>query len=238
MLYAIADLHLSLGTDKPMDVFRGWGNYVQRLEDNWRALVKDGDTVVVAGDISWAMGLKQSAADFAFLNGLPGRKILLKGNHDYWWTTRNKMDVFFAAQGFHTLTILHNDAVQIEGVTLCGTRGWLPGEGEDDVKVMAREVGRLKASLDAAKRFGGTPLVFLHYPPRTKSTVCPDIWDVLKAYGIRNCYYGHLHGDGAKNAAVGEVDGVRLHLIAADAVGFSPVAVEMEAAKTEDKGPF
>lgn len=152
-LYAIADTHLSLGTDKPMDVFRGWKDYVPRLEQNWRALVAPEDTVVIAGDISWGMSLEQAAADFAFLHALPGKKLLLKGNHDYWWTTRKKMDEFFAANGWDSLRIVHNDAAPVEGrAAVCGTRGWFFDAEEDaDKKVVMREAGRLQASIDAAR---------------------------------------------------------------------------------------
>ncbi|MBR3289211.1 MAG: metallophosphoesterase, partial [Clostridia bacterium] len=136
-LYAIADLHLSLGTDKPMDVFPGWDGYVSRLTENWRRLVSDEDTVVIAGDVSWGMSLEASKADFAFLNALPGRKLILKGNHDYWWNTRRKMDAFFADNGFDTLRIVHNDAVAVEDrIAVCGSRGWFfDAEAEEDRKV-------------------------------------------------------------------------------------------------------
>ena len=163
-LYAIADVHLSLGTDKPRDVFPGWADYVARLEQNWRSVVSAGDTVVVAGDISWAMKLEDCSADFAFLQNLPGRKLLLKGNHDYWWTTMAKMNAYLAANGFDSLSFLHNNCVFAEGLALCGTRSWLFDAGQPhDEKVMSRECGRLRASLEAA---GDTEkAVFLHYPP-------------------------------------------------------------------------
>lgn len=124
-LFAIADLHLSLGTNKPMDAFPGWNGYVRRLEDNWRRLVADGDTVVVAGDVSWGMSLEQAGADLAFLHSLPGRKILMKGNHDYWWTTRRKMDAYLEEHGLTSVSILHNDAYTVDdSLAVCGTRGW------------------------------------------------------------------------------------------------------------------
>ena len=176
-LYVIADLHLSLGADKPMDVFPGWKDYVQRLEKNWTALVKPEDTVVVAGDISWAMRLEDAAADFAFLNGLPGEKLLLKGNHDYWWSTRSKIDAFFQEQGFSTLRILHNCAYRVGDVAVCGTRGWLyNSETAEDKKIVAREAGRLLASLAEGEKLGGEPMVFLHYPPVYDSMECGGIW--------------------------------------------------------------
>ncbi|MFR4572178.1 MAG: metallophosphoesterase, partial [Hominenteromicrobium sp.] len=156
-LYAIADLHLSLGTDKPMDVFRGWENYVERLEKNWRALVTEEDTVVIAGDISWGMRLEETGKDFAFIESLPGKKLLLKGNHDYWWSTRNKIETFFAQKGFKTMQLVFNSAERVGDITVCGTRGWLyNAETAEDKKIVARENGRLIASLNAAKALGGT----------------------------------------------------------------------------------
>ena len=139
-IYAIGDLHLSLGNpEKTMEVFRGWQDYQRRLEDNWRALVRPEDTVVLAGDISWAMRLEDTREDFRFLDALPGRKLLMKGNHDYWWTTRRKMEAFFQAEGLTTLEVLHNNSVEAEGVFLCGSRGWLfEGNQKYDPLIVAR----------------------------------------------------------------------------------------------------
>ncbi len=226
-LFAIADPHLSLGTDKPMDVFRGWDDYVSRLERNWRALVDPQDTVVVAGDISWGMSLEQSKADFTFLHNLPGRKLLLKGNHDYWWTTRRKMDAFFAENELDSLTIIHNDAQPVEGrFAVCGTRGWFYDAEEDaDKKVLAREIGRLHASVNAAKQTGLEPIVFLHYPPVFAGQVCEDMMNALHQQGIARCYYGHIHGAGIRSAFQGEWAGITMKLISCDAVAFTPVLI-------------
>src|SRR5699024_3500398 len=151
-LFVLGDTHLSLGGAKPMDVFPGWSGYVEKLEANWRRLVKPEDTVVLAGDISWSMRLADTRKDFAFLNGLPGRKLIMKGNHDYWWSTANKINEFFRAEGFDTLRLLHNNSYTVEGYALCGTRGWLFDADEPhDEKVMNREIGRLRLSLDAAE---------------------------------------------------------------------------------------
>ena len=163
-LFVLGDTHLSLGGSKPMDVFPGWNGYVERLEANWRKLVKPEDTIVLAGDISWAMRLTDTRRDFEFLQQLPGQKLIMKGNHDYWWTTANKMNAYLKAEGFDTLHILHNNSYSVEGYAICGTRGWLFDVGEPhDEKVMNREIGRLKMSLDAAEP-GLEKLVFLHYP--------------------------------------------------------------------------
>ena len=226
-LFAIADTHLSLGTNKSMTVFSGWDDYVQRLEENWRNLVKPEDTVVIAGDISWGMNLKQAREDFAFLHSLPGRKLIFKGNHDYWWTTRRQMDLFFADNGLDSLTIVHNDAVTVDDrYAICGSRGWFFDAEEDtDKLVLLREAGRLRTSIRAAKETGLEPIAFLHYPPIYADQICPEILDVLKEEGITRCYYGHVHSKGIRLAVQGEVEGIRFELISADAVRFCPVAI-------------
>ena len=229
-LFVIADLHLSLGTDKPMDVFRGWEDYVSRLEKNWRAIVAPEDTVVIAGDISWAMKLEETQADFTFLHSLPGTKLLLKGNHDYWWTTRAKMDAWLAANGFYSLKILHNCAYRVGDRALFGTRGWLYNAASaEDKKIVAREVGRLTASLQDAQKLGGEPTAFLHYPPIYGDMACQEILDVLLENGVRECWFGHIHGqDAARKALVGEYEGIRMRLISCDYVGFCPVLVSQD----------
>ena len=199
-LFVLGDPHLSLGASKPMDIFPGWNDYVERLEKNWRKLIQPEDTIVLAGDISWAMRLTDTRRDFAFLQSLPGQKIIMKGNHDYWWSTANKMNAYLKAEGFDTLHILHNNSYSVEGYAICGTRGWLFDVGEPhDEKVMNREIGRLRMSLDAAEP-GLEKLVFLHYPPVYTGTSAPEIVATLKEYGIRTCYYGHLHGNAIRYA--------------------------------------
>ena len=226
-VYAIADLHLSLGTNKPMDVFAGWTDYVERLEKNWRCLVAPEDAVVVAGDISWGMSLEEAKRDFDFLHSLPGQKYLLKGNHDYWWTTKKKMDAFFEDHHWDTLHILHNNAYVVnDRYAACGTRGWFyDAEADADKKVLLREVGRLRTSIEAARALNREPLVFLHYPPLYADAVCGEIWEELHAQGITRCYYGHIHGAGIKRAVRTPAEGISLHLISCDAVRFTPVHI-------------
>lgn len=225
-LFAIADLHLSLGADKPMDVFRGWSGYVQRLEQHWRQQISATDTVVIPGDISWAMSLEGTRADFSFLQQLPGQKLLMKGNHDYWWNTRRKMDAFFAENGWDTLHIVHNDAVAVDTVAVCGTRGWFfDAEADADQKILMREVGRLNRSLDMAEAMGLPPLVFLHYPPLNRDTVCQPILDTLIQRGVNHCYYGHLHGPSIPHAFCGERDGIHFQLVSGDALAFRPLKI-------------
>lgn len=226
-LFVIADLHLSLGEDKPMDVFRGWSDYVQRLEENWRKNVQPEDTVVIAGDISWAMDLNGAWKDFSFLHSLPGEKILMKGNHDYWWSTRNKADTFFAEHGLNTLHILHNCSYRVGDRALCGTRGWLyNSETEEDRKIVLREAGRLQASIAEGRKLGGKLTAFLHYPPVYDGAECKEILDILEENEIEECYFGHIHGQyAAQKALVGEYRGIHMQLISADFVKFCPILI-------------
>ncbi len=226
-VYTIADLHLSLDGKKPMDVFPGWNDYVSRLTKNWNALVTPQDTVVIAGDISWAMKLEDADLDFAYLDRLPGKKLLLKGNHDYWWSTRKKIETYLTDRGFSTLSIVHNSAVPVGEIAVCGTRGWLyNAETPEDQKIVNREVGRLTTSLKEAESLGLRPVVFLHYPPLYDDQRCEEILNVLKEWNIRDCYFGHIHGSqAAKRAVVGEYSGIKMHLISCDTVQFTPVLV-------------
>ena len=190
-LYAIADLHLSLGTDKPMDIFGGWDNYIERLDKNWRSTVKSEDTVVIAGDISWAMRLEQTFKDFSFIESLPGRKIFLKGNHDYWWTTRKKIEAYLKENNFKSISILFNSAEVVENFAVCGTRGWsYDCSTQEDVKILNREVGRLTMSIEQARKLDREVIVFLHYPPVFSGYECTEIMNVLRESKIKKCYYG------------------------------------------------
>ena len=222
-LYTIGDTHLSLGSDKPMDVFGGaWEGYVEKLAQGLSVLRPE-DTLVIAGDISWGMSLEEARRDFAFLDALPGkRKLLLKGNHDYWWTTAAKMNRFFAENGFQTLALLHNNCHFYGETALCGTRGWFYEEDQagHNEKVFRRELIRLEASLKAA---GEHPkLCFLHYPPCYEGYTCPEIIALLEQYGVKICYYGHLHGGSHRLAVEGVRGKVEYHLVAADYLRFAP----------------
>lgn len=229
-LFVIGDTHLSLSADKPMDIFSGWDNYMERLEKNWRALVREEDTVVIPGDVSWAMDLKDCEKDFAFLQRLPGQKILLKGNHDYWWTTKKKMDEYLEQKGFDSLHILFNNSFAYENVAICGTRGWIfEGSQPQDQKIVAREAGRLRMSLeDAQKKYPEKEkLVFLHYPPVYGQETNREILQVLQDYGIKQCWYGHIHSAGIRFALNGDYEGVRYRLISADALKFTPQIIHL-----------
>ncbi len=209
-----------------MDIFKGWANYQVLLEENWRSRITEEDTVVLAGDISWGMTLEEAKADFAFLHQLPGKKIILKGNHDYWWNSMKKMTDFFAANGFDSLSILHNNCYAYGEYGICGTRGWVNMPGEpDDAKVLAREQQRLKVSLQAAAAQQLKPIVFLHYPPIYWTNRNIPMLELLKEFGVAHCYYGHLHGKSHGRATRGEDDGICYHLISGDYLHFIPEKV-------------
>lgn len=236
-VYVIADLHLSYGeVDKPMDIFGGaWVGYMERIQENWLKTVKDEDTVVIPGDISWAMGLKESLVDLAMLNSLPGTKIILKGNHDYWWDTLKKMQNFLEENELNTIKVLFNNAYYADGVIICGSRLWdSVGSSSEaaDRKAYLREVGRLRMSLEAGLRLREqvgeeTPIaVFAHYPPTATIDGNHEFMKIMQDYGVTRCFYGHLHGAGIQSATQGNVDGVELKLISADAIGFVPELVQ------------
>lgn len=225
-IFAIGDTHLTFSTDKPMDIFRGWTDYVERLEKNWRAVVTENDTVVIPGDISWAMSLEQAKKDFAFLHSLPGKKLIMKGNHDYWWTTKRKMDTFLAENGFDSVSILHNNAFRVGEFTLCGSRGWFFDAENSDSKVLLREAGRLEMSICEGEKLGGELIVFLHYPPVMSNMRCNEMMAVLKKHGVERCFYGHLHGESTLKAVRETVDGIKFSLVSADFLEFCPKIIE------------
>ena len=225
-LYAIGDLHLCLGAPKPMDIFGGaWVGYMQKLKEGM-AVIRPEDTTVLLGDLSWALGLPEAKEDFAWINDIPGRKIILKGNHDFWWSTASKFYKFCEENSFEDLFVLNNNHYEYEGWAICGTRGWFFEEersGDHDEKVFKRELIRLETSLISA---GELPkLVFLHYPPRYKGYECSQILELLQKYQVRKCYYGHLHGASHGLAIEGLWDGVEFRLVSADKLNFQPLLV-------------
>ncbi len=222
-IYAISDLHLSLSVEKPMDIFKGWENSTERIKANWQRIVKNEDTVVLPGDFSWGLKLEETLEDFKFIDALPGKKILLKGNHDLWWSTVSKINKFFLENKIETVEVLYNNAFLVEGKAICGTRGWLYDESAD-TKIRKRELGRLKLSLDAAKKLSNDLVVFLHYPPVYGEYVCEDILKLLEDYGVKTVYHGHIHGSGF-NSAVSSYKDFNLKLLSADFVDFTPVLI-------------
>ncbi|MBE6714283.1 MAG: serine/threonine protein phosphatase [Ruminococcaceae bacterium] len=232
-LFSIADLHLSLSVDKPMDKFGSrWTNHAQKLEKCWRAVVTDNDTVIVPGDISWAIDLEDALADFKFIDSLPGKKILGKGNHDYWWSTVTKMKAFFEENGITTIDFLYNNAHDTEDFIIAGTRGWYVEEKlqvtetADYAKIVARENSRLEMSLKEAVKLRGNSnkpiLVYFHFPPVFKNFRCDEFIRTMKAYGIRNCYFGHIHSNYLIPRST-ETDGIMMTIISADYLEFVPM---------------
>lgn len=226
-LYAIGDLHLCLGAPKPMDVFGGaWVGYMDKLKQGMAVLTPE-DTLVLMGDLSWALDLSSAGADFAWISDIPGRKIILKGNHDYWWSTQAKFTKFCLEHGFSELNLLNNNCYFYEDWAICGTRGWFFEEersGQHDEKVFRRELIRLETSLKAAG--DREKMVFLHYPPRYKGYTCQEILDLMERYGVRRCFYGHLHGASHKLAMEGTWDGIEYRLLSADYLDFRPYIVK------------
>ena len=223
-LYAIGDLHLGFSVDKPMDVFSDkWKNHAEKLKEGFSKLT-DEDTCVLCGDLSWAMGLEQAGEDFRFIDSLPGKNIILKGNHDFWWTTATKAKAFFAELGLKEFEILNNNCIPYGEYAICGTRGWFFEEEkgiEHDKKIMRREIMRLEASLKTAGE--RDKLVFLHYPPIYQQYECPEILDLLKEHQVKLCVYGHIHGRACQFAFRGWRDGTEYKLVSADYVNFTPV---------------
>ncbi len=226
-IYAISDLHLSLNSNKSMDIFPGWKNYVNRIKENWINTIKDEDTVVIAGDISWAMKINEAKKDFEFINNLPGKKIFIKGNHDYWWNTAKKVNEFLNENNFKSISIIYNSAEVVGNVCICGTRGWMYNSEEpEDEKILARETARLVRSLDCSLEYGLEPIVFLHYPPVYNFQESEEIINVLIERNIKKCYYGHIHGGGAKKGVIqGKYKGIELKLISCDYIDFKPLLI-------------
>jgi len=238
-IFGIADLHLSIGTaNKEMDIFGGnWRNHMRKIEENWESIVDVDAAVVIAGDICWATGMENAKFDLEFIHNLPGaQKIILKGNHDYWWNTVTKLDNFSRECGFDTLRFLHNNAMIVEDKVICGTRGWMleeNPENADNHKVFEREKIRLELSLEKAKKLqmdvGGNEsleiIAFMHYPPVTKHSSNSDFLEIMRKFGVKRCYYGHLHGAAHKAAIIGEVNGINLQLISSDYMDFKPLKI-------------
>lgn len=232
-IYTIADLHLSFLHNKSMDIFgENWENHAEKIEYNWKNTVTENDNVILAGDFSWAMYLKDTELDFKFLNSLPGNKILLKGNHDYWWTTIAKMDRFIQDNGYKNIHFLYNNSYLVEDKIIVGTRGWNILDTSDDSKMIKRENARLELSIkDGLKKYGDGKeiIVFMHYPPINKNDMSEneptEFIETLKKYKIHKCYYGHLHGLSHKEAIEGEIEGIEYKLISADYLNFNLIKV-------------
>lgn len=226
MIYTIGDLHLSFQTDKPMNIFgNNWENHAEKIKHNWINKVNNEDTVILPGDFSWGMNLEDSVEDFKFLNNLPGKKILLKGNHDYWWTTVSKMNKFLKDNNFENIYFLQNDSYLVENIIITGTRGWINTNSEENYKIQRRECERLKLSIeDGIKKFGLDKeiITFFHYPPFYKEEVPDEInyIKILDIYNIKECYYAHLHSDSHKEAIEGIINEINYSLVSSDYLEF------------------
>ena len=232
-IYAIADLHLSFNENKPMSIFgENWKGYEEKLKNNWEKTVKENDLVVLPGDFSWSMYLKDTYKDFEYLNKLPGEKILLKGNHDYWWTTLKSMRNYIKENEFKKIDFLYNNAYEFDNKIIIGTRGWTLNDDSESKKMINREVLRLELSIkNGIENYGDNKeiIAFMHYPPIVKQNVQNDeaneFINVLKKYNIKRCYYGHLHGTAIKEAIEGKFFGIEFKLVSADGLGFDLIKV-------------
>lgn len=227
-IYVIGDLHLSFSADKPMDVFgMNWENHAEKIKANWISKVKENDTVILPGDFSWATYLEETYKDFEFLNSLPGKKILSKGNHDYWWTTVTSMKKFLKENNFENIDFLYNNAFLIEDKIITGTRGWInTWKSQENYKILKRENERLKISINKGINEFGTDkeiITFIHYPPFYKEAIIPEEIDfakTLRDYNIEKCYYAHLHGESHKDAVEGMINNIEYKLISSDYLNF------------------
>ena len=243
-VFVISDLHLStnISTGKSMEIFGDrWKNYIQKIQKNWNAVVSDKDTVIVPGDISWASTLKEAESDLNFINLLNGKKLLGKGNHDYWWTTSKKMNEFFEEKNFSSMSLLHNNAYIVDRYVVCGTRGWFPdecrqiaAENTDFKKIINREAIRLTISLDSAvslqsqylEKTGVLPeiLVFFHFPVVLGDCVINEFTDVLLRYNIEKCFYGHIHNNYSLPRIL-KYDNINFIMASSDFLNFYPLKI-------------
>ena len=223
-IFTIADLHLSFNTNKPMNIFgTNWENYEEKIKKDWQEKVTEKDLVVLPGDFSWAMYLDETEKDFAYINSLPGKKILLKGNHDYWWSTVTSMKNYIKEKNFENIDFLINNSYEFENKIIVGTRGWALTEDAEDKRLTQREVARLELSIKSGIEQYGTEkdiIAFMHYPPITKNNLNTEYIKILKKYNIKRCFYGHLHASAIQDAIEGNIDGIEFKLVSADGLDF------------------
>lgn len=232
-LYTISDLHLPIGVNKPMDIFGSkWINYVEKLKNNWEKIITAKDTVILGGDFSWAMYIDEAKADFEFLEALPGKKIILKGNHDYWWTTMSKLNKFLEQNNFSSISFLQNNSFICDDVAICGTRGWsylgVGDASDEDMKIYQRELGRLELSIKSAKEKNPREIIaFMHYPPVLKEEFNTGFSKLLEENGVGRCFYGHLHNALYQNVCEGVYNGVEYKLVSCDYIDFIPYKITL-----------
>lgn len=221
-IYAIADLHLSFSTDKPMDIFGDqWTDHAEKIKTHWLEKVNSEDTVLIPGDISWALTLEEAKIDLEWLHHLPGKKILIRGNHDYWWSTLKKMKSLY-----DDIDFVHNSYSVAEGYAICGTRGWvIPNDSsftEQDAKIYKREIHRMKLSLETAVKDGYTQcIVMLHYPPTNDKKEMSEMQELLSNYPVKHVVYGHLHTKHCWRLSLnGTHDDIEYHMVSSDYLNF------------------
>ena len=223
-IYVIGDLHLSFSTNKPMDIFgKNWQNYEEKIKQDWLSKVKKEDTVILPGDFSWAMYLDETEKDFEFINNLPGKKILLKGNHDYWWSTVTSMRKYIDSKEFKNIDFLYNNSYEFENKIIAGTKGWNISEDQEDIRLTKREVARLELSIkDGISKYGKDKeiIVFMNYPPLNKNYMKTEYTELMKKYNIKRCYYGHLHANSIQDAIEGNAEGIEYKLVSSDGLDF------------------
>lgn len=233
-IFAIGDLHLPGHQEKPMDVFGDhWDRHFDVIKRNWLDMIRPEDTVLIPGDISWAMMLEDAKDDLDDIDALPGTKLILRGNHDYWWSSIGKVRSLLGKSTF----AIQNDAMVLDGVVFCGTRGWnipMPGQTmpAQDEKIYQRELIRLEMSLESATKHHLPIVVMMHYPPLYKENTSSAFTEMLEKYPVNTVVYGHLHGLGIKNAFIGNRRGIEYQLVSCDALGFAPKRIELQ---TEEK---
>ena len=223
-IYTIGDLHLSFETNKPMNIFgANWEKHEEKIKKDWQEKVKEEDLVVLPGDFSWAMYLDETQKDFEFINQLPGKKLLLKGNHDYWWSTVTSMRKYVKEKGFENIDFIYNNSYEFENQIIVGTRGWTISEETEDIRLTKREIDRLELSIkDGILKYGEDKetIVFMHYPPITRNCMYTDYIKIMKKYNIKKCFYGHLHAGSIQDAVEGTVEGIQFKLVSADGLDF------------------
>ena len=234
-IFVIGDLHLSFQENKPMNIFGdNWENHEEKIKQNWIRKVNKDDLVVLLGDFSWSMYLKDTYKDFKYLNELPGKKLLLKGNHDYWWTTVTSMKNYLKENNFENIDFLYNNYYKFEKKIIVGTRGWNINDDAEDKKMIKRESQRLELSIKKALENESSEeneiIAFMHYPPIIYNNVTNnelnEFIKILKKYNIKRCYYGHLHGVAIKEAVEGEYFGIDFKLVSADCLNFDLIKIK------------
>lgn len=227
-IFVIGDLHLSFNNPKPMDIFgEHWAYHEEKVKINWIENVNENDLVILPGDLSWETYLNDTKLDFEYLNNLPGKKLLLKGNHDYWWTTITNMRTFLKENNYTNIDFLYNNSYEFEDKIICGTRGWSIIDETMDKKLINRELIRLEISLqDGINKYSRDKeiIVFMHYPPITKAKMISEeemeFVELMKKYNVKRCYYGHLHGASINDAVEGNIEGIEFKLVSADGLDF------------------